>query len=1475
MAGVLGLDRVGVRDGFFTLGGDSILALQLTARARAAGWRLSARDVFARPTVEGLAAIATPLGGEPVAAGDGWGEVPATAFMRGVDAADPALSQSMLIDRPAGLEARLQALLDHHDMLRARWTGDGLHVPPPGAVRAADVIGGRLDPAAGRMVAVELRGDQVLLMIHHLAVDAVSWPVLLEDLATEGPLPAVGTSFRAWARAVAALDRPAEHPYWDSVFDGPAALLGDVALDPAVDTLGTLGHVTVRVKADPVVTALPARFRANPQDILLTGLALAAGGDVLVELEGHGRAEQLVPGADLSRTVGWFTTSHPVRLTATAKAPIKHVKEVLRAAPDGGIGYGLLRRDDPRPPILFNYLGRTGDGDDGLRGDAGDGVPARHALTVEATVAGDEVVLSAAYPRRVLTEGAVRGLLEAWTAALATLADEPGGLTPSDVLAGVDQAALDDLESRHSGLTDVLPLTPLQEGLFFLHTLDGAGDVYTVQQQLDLDGELDADRLQAAAARLLDRHPNLRAVFTTTPSGTPVQVIPAAGAAPFRLEQVAGKEEADRRADEERVRPFELETAPLLRFLLLRLADDRHRLVLTQHHLLVDGWSGPLVARELLTAYAGTAPAPARPYRDFLAWLATADTEAAREAWRGALDGLAEPTLVAPGVSGRPARLPGEVTDQLPPAVVELARAHGITPNTLVQALWAVLLGRLTGRDDVVFGATVSGRPPELTGADETIGLFINTVPVRTRLPAGESWTAFLARLQQEQAALLAHQHLGLAPIQRLAGVGELFDTLVVFESYPVDGDRLDDSQRAAGLKLSGVTGRDATHYPLTLVAAEDEGLHLALEYRPDVFDAATARLLLDRLVALAAEVVADPARAVDRADALTAAERRRVLVDWNEGSVPVAPATLPELVAGWAARTPDATALVVGTRRWTYAELVAEASSLAGTLAGLGAGPGGIVALLLPRGEHIVPAILGAMGSGAAYLPIDPSYPAARIAAMLADARPVVTLAVASTADRLPAGAPRVLLDETLPPVRAVPPEIGPDHPAYVIYTSGSTGRPKGVLVPHRTVVNLLASHTDRILGPASERLGRPLRVAHNWSFAFDASWQPLLAVLGGHELHLVTEEPQHDPALLAALLRDNGIDVVEVAPSHLDQLLAAGFDAAGLAVLGVGGEAVPDQLWAAMAALPDTESYNFYGPTECTVDAVVQRVKEVPRALIGRPVANLTLYVLDARLRPVPPGVAGELYIGGAQVALGYLHRPGLTAERFVADPFGPAGARLYRTGDVARWTPDGRIDYLGRSDDQVKIRGHRVEPAEVATVLGDHPAVAQAVVVTDGGRLVAYVVGPVDPAELRAWAGDRLPSYLVPAAVVGLEALPLTVNGKLDRARLPRPSYAVTGRPPSGAQEERIAALFAEVLGLPAVGADDSFFDLGGDSISAMRLAGLARTHGMALRLRDLVALRTVAALAAGAPIPGNASSTGPAVPAGTGSIGRETS
>ncbi len=512
---------------------------------------------------------------------------------------------------------------------------------------------------------------------------------------------------------------------------------------------------------------------------------------------------------------------------------------------------------------------------------------------------------------------------------------------------------------------------------------------------------------------------------------------------------------------------------------------------------------------------------------------------------------------------------------------------------------------------------------------------------------------------------------------------------------------------------------------------------------------------------------------------------------------------------------------------------------------------------------------------AGAAYLPLDPDAPTGHLRDTLEDARPVLTLTTRQIAPLLPADGPPVLeLDaegtcevlaghgatDLVDTDRIAP--LTPRHPAYVIYTSGSTGRPKGVVVTHETVGNLFHSHRETLYAPAKEATGRRhLRAGHAWAFSFDASWQPQLWLLDGHCVHVVSDETRRDPELLAAAVVEHGFDFLEVTPSFFAQMAETGLvredGSCPLSVVGVGGEAVPVALWERLGRLNGTEAFNLYGPTESTVDALVARVRDSSRPLVGRPVAGTRAYVLDDRLQPVPPGVTGELYLAGGGLARGYLGRPGLTAERFVADPFGGPGSRLYRTGDLARWTADGHLDYLGRADDQVKIRGFRIEPGEIESVLAAEPDVAQTVVTVrqEGQRklLVAYVV-PVpgalpDPGRLRGHVGRHLPDHMVPAAVVLLDRLPELANGKLDRAALPAPDFSAlsTGRAPGTELEKTLCEVFADVLGLDEVGVDDDFFALGGDSIMAMQLVSRARASGVRITPRLVLRHRTVAGLA----------------------------
>ncbi|MFG3288621.1 non-ribosomal peptide synthase/polyketide synthase [Streptomyces sp. NPDC048179] len=1068
-------------------------------------------------------------------------------------------------------------------------------------------------------------------------------------------------------------------------------------------------------------------------------------------------------------------------------------------------------------------------------------------------------------PRDVFRHKSVAGL-----ATVATTAADAEARAEDTVLLDLTDAERAEVATLPAG-TDVLPISPLQAGLLFHAALDSADDgpdVYTVQVSYDLEGPLDADRLRAAAQDLLDAHENLRSGFRHLSSGRPVAVVPRTAVLPWRQLDLAGQPEDWTRLLAQERRRFDPEQPPLLRLLLARTGPGRHRLVLSHQHLLLDGWSLPLLTAELWARYEGRTPAPPAPYRAHLRLLAAQDPATAAGAWAEALSGLAEPTRLAPADPDRAAAVPHTHTVELDTdrtaRLETFARSRGVTVNTLVQAAWGVLLGRLTGRDDVVFGATVAGRSPELPGSETMIGLFINTVPVRVRVRPEESTGTLLERLQDEQSRLIAHQHLGLADIQRAAGLGELFDTLVVFESYPVAEP---EAETGDAPRVTVREHADSTHYPLAWAVEPAERLRVTAEFRPDLFEAATVRRLTDALTGLLTGMAADPDRPVGRLDLLGSADRYTVLGTWNDNALPDAErlGTVPELFAAQAAATPDAIAVTDGRTTWTFAELDARSAELARVLAGHGAGPERIVALALPRTADHIAAILAVMRAGAAYLPLDPDLPEARLTGMLDDARPVLVLATARTAADLPAtGIPVLLLDapaDGLP--QAEPTAPGPDHPAYVIYTSGSTGRPKGVVVTQRGVANLFHSHRHDLHDLAKQRTGlRRLRVGHAWSFSFDASWQPQLWLLDGHALHIADDDTRRDPELLAEFIRARGIDFIEVTPSLLARMADSGLigpdGECPLAVVGFGGEAVPESLWNRLAALPDTEAFNLYGPTETTVDALVGRVRDSARPVVGRPVHHSRAYVLDTALRPVPPGVTGELYLSGPGLARGYLGRPELTAERFVADPFGVPGARMYRTGDLARWTEDGLLEFAGRTDDQVKIRGYRVELAEIEAALDTHPAVAQSVVVAREHRpgvrqLIGYAVADgADGAELRAHAAATLPDYMVPAAVVVLERLPLLSNGKLDRAALPAPDFTASGggRAPENDTEHALRALFADALGLPAeaIGTDDDFFAFGGDSIVAMQLVARARSGGLRLTPRQVLQHRTVAALAA---------------------------
>ncbi|GLY50354.1 hypothetical protein Lesp01_40100 [Lentzea sp. NBRC 102530] len=1484
-AEALRVDRVGVHDNFFGLGGDSILSIQVVSKARQAGLELATRDLFTHQTIAELATVVRK--DQPVAAlPEIAGPAPLTPIQRWYldsNADDPhhftmpvhlELTDDVDLD---ALARALNAVVAHHEGLRTRFTRlDGEWVQEAvDAVVELEHVSTMEEEALGAagvditrgpvMRALLFSGKRLSLVVHHLVVDGVSWRILLGDLETAYrqavtgeriTLDPVGTRFTQWAHRLAEHVRSgafdAELPHWTAALSVP----GDVPLDrDGPNTAGSTRVVSVRLDrehTDALLHRVPDVYRTQINDVLLSALgrALSAwtGRDrVAVTMEGHGR-EDVLGGVDLSRTVGWFTTQYPVALTVPAGdwgAVLKSVKEQLRAVPGRGFGFEALRQlranalaGSALPPVSFNYHGRfdVAEAEEGLvrgRLDGGAGTAGDSTRPFQLDVVGGvedgELVLSWFYSEHLHDESTVRTVAEAVVRGLAEVVAhcaEPGagGRTPSDFpLARLDQAAVDRLAGTGAEIEDVYPLTPLQTGMLFHTLVDDTSTAYSNRFRLRLSGVSDPDALAEALRRVVDRTPVLRGGVVWEGVEAPVQVVHHRVDVPITVHDWRGLADEPAVGGEE----LDLTTPPLLRLAIARLTDDEVALFWTAHHVLLDGWSFAQVLAEVCEQYTalvrGVEPElPARrPFRDYLRWLAGQDTSAAERHWRQVLSGVEAPTPLPwdrPPVQAHRAESSASVHVELDAdrsaALDRVARAAGLTANTVVQGAWALLLSRYSGESDVVFGTTVSGRPAELPGIGSMVGMFINTVPTRVQVDLDALVLPWLRDVQAAQTESRRFDFVSLADLRSWSDVpagSSLFDSAVVFENYPVD-ELLDDEQ---GVRVLEVEGADTTSFPLALSANSGDRLRLELDHDPRLFDAGTVERLATHLAVLLEGIATDPHRALGELPLMTDDERRQVLVDWNATSGEVVAQSVVEVFEDQVNATPDAVALVVGDRSLSFAELNAWANRVARVFVASGVGPECVVALSLPRSVEFVVALLAIWKADGVYLPVDPSLPADRVEFLLWDAGPVLVVRGSlPDADDQDAS--------NLAPVRG-------DHAAYVIYTSGSSGRPKGVVVEHGSLVNLLVNHREDFAA------GHRLRVALSAVFSFDTSLEGVVLMADGHELHVLDEDVRLDPPALVRYVRDQRIDFLDLTPSYARQLLEAGLldGERRPKVLMLGGEAIGDDLWRRLADVPSTASYNFYGPTESTVDALSCRVTADAPISVGRPLLNVRAHVLDDRLRPVPVGVPGELFLSGAQLARGYLGRPGLTADRFLADPFGGPGERMYRTGDRVRWLADGTLDYLGRTDDQVKIRGHRVEPGEVEAVLTQHPEVREAVVVArevDGHqRLVAYVSGAAT--DLRTWLSERLPDYLVPSAFVELDAIPLNANGKVDRRALPAPDLRAAAsayRAPRTPAEDRVCRIWADVLGVPRVGLDDNFFELGGDSILSIRVVSRLRAE-----------------------------------------------
>ncbi|WP_138763966.1 non-ribosomal peptide synthetase [Pseudomonas lactis] len=1574
---VLNVEQVGLDDNFFELGGDSILSIQVVSRARQAGIHFSPRDLFQHQTVQSLAAVSTRS--ERVIAEQGLltgpsGLTPIQHWFFDTDIPARQHWNQALVLKPLQLldahrlEQALLAVLEHHDALRlsftprdAQWHAEHLGVPEGGVLLQAQVrdmhactalftdTQRSLDLAQGPLLRALLvdgpQGQQRLLIaIHHLVVDGVSWRVLLEDLQnvyrqlSEGQsvsLPAKTSALRDWAARLQAYAHSEslreELSLWQAQLAGPTVAL-PVQRPQGARRNSDAETVSVRLDAErtrQLLQQAPSAYRTQVNDLLLTALARvlcrwSGQASALIQLEGHGR-ETLFDDIDLTRSVGWFTSAYPLRLTPLAEQgdSIKAIKEQLRGVPHKGLGYGVLRylADDlckqsmaalPSAQVTFNYLGQFDQsfGTEALfhpleesAGLAHDpDAPLPNELSIDSQVYGGELVLRWTFSRERHDQQVIGDLAEAYLGELHSLIahclqDDAGGLTPSDFpLARLTQVQLDALPVSASAIEDVYPLTPMQEGLL-LHTLlePGTG-LYYMQDRYRINSALDPERFAQAWQAVIARHEALRASFCWNVGEDMLQVIHKPGSTPIEyLDWSADpQDEHEPRLQAllkaEREAGFDLLNQAPFHLRLIRVGEARYWFMMSNHHILIDAWCRSLLMNDFFDIYTalgeGRDAQLATPprYRDYIAWLQRQDLNEARQWWQQNLQGFERATPIPSDrpflrehAGGSGGMVVGDCYTRLDARdgaqLRELSQAHQLTVNTFAQAAWALVLRRLSGDRDVLFGVTVAGRPVDMPEMQRTVGLFINSIALRVKLPEdGErcSVRQWLSALLDSNMQLREYEYLPLVTIQEHSELPKgqpLFDSLFVFENAPVEVSVLD---RAQSLNATSDSGRTHTNFPLTAVCypGDDLGLHLSYDQR--YFDESTVQGMLAEfkrlLLALVQGFHGDMAEL-----ALIGEQEREFLVagcNQSEQAYPLETSYI-ELFEAQVAEHPQRIAASCLDQQWSYDELNRRSNGLGHALIAAGVGLDQPVALLAERGLDLLGMIIGSFKAGAGYLPLDPGLPGPRLSRIIDMSRTpllVCTEACREQAVELLQGVDCQLLVWEEVPARGENPGVysGPDNLAYVIYTSGSTGLPKGVMVEQRGMLNNQLSKVPYL------NLSDADVIAQTASQSFDISvWQFLAAPLFGARVDIVPNTIAHDPQGLLAHVQAQGITVLESVPSLIQGMLAQErISLEGLRWMLPTGEAMPPELahqW--LLRYPQIGLVNAYGPAECSDDVAFFRVDLASTRgtylPIGTPTDNNRLYLLDGALELVPQGAVGELCVAGTGVGRGYVSDPLRTAQVFVPNPFGAPGERLYRTGDLARRRSDGVLEYVGRIDHQVKIRGYRIELGEIEARLHEQPLVRDAAVGVqegaNGKHLVGYLVAAdatLDPSEqlerIKQRLRAELPEYMVPLHWLWLDRLPLNANGKLDRKALPALEIGQLHNQdyvaPCTELETTLAGIWAEVLKVERVGVQDNFFELGGHSLLATQIASrVQKTLQRDVPLRAMFECSTVAELA----------------------------
>ncbi|MGI0116165.1 amino acid adenylation domain-containing protein [Zooshikella sp. RANM57] len=1390
--------------------------------------------------------------------------------------------------------------------------------------------------------------SELLWVIHHLIVDGVSWRILLQDLEyalnqlqQDKPIDlGLGTSsFQQWGQRLVKYSRSEaltqEKAYWQQVLRQPvSALPVDQPLtSEADDTYQASGELTVSLDSATTQALLQQAnqsYHTQINDLLLTALLLTvtewnSGQAIRLEMEGHGR-EALFDDVDLNETVGWFTSTYPVTLnrdTDELGSLIKSVKEQLRAVPHKGIGYGILRyfNDDqqtlkPATPIelVFNYLGQfdshaeqalsssqqhTGVVLNGSFDNTGPWVSHRrqrsHRLSISGLVSEGHLQLVWDYNRHEYNASTIQNLADNFFKHLTTIVEHciksPSVYTPSDFpLAKIGSQQLDQLQADYPPIADLYPCTPMQQGMLFHSEMQPDSGVYITQLMLSF-AAINPDHLQQSWQQLVARHAILRTAFVHLDQAQPLQLVQRQVELPWRIMDWRGlaaevyQTEWAALLKSERETPFKLDQAPLMRLVLVKVADDQHHLIWTHHHALLDGWGVPILIQDLEALYCAQqqgVPAqlsPVEPYRQYIQWLQQQSVDAAKDYWQRYLKDFSEPSpLAISHVDVHTERSEGELQltlgEHLTGQLMQLAKQAQVTLSTVFQGAWGILLSRYCGNRDVVFGVTRSGRPETIEGVEEMVGLFINSVPLRVQFDELSVLGHWLQALQQSQARHDSYSYAPLVDIQKWSELdpgSQLFDTLLVVENFPMEEKLQQLNQDDAGLPITDLDGIEQSSLPLSITITPGKTCHVRMLYQHDKFDDAAVKRLSEQwqqlLIAMTSAELHLLEKKVVQLSLLSVSEQQHISQIVSQADFKSTyTASVLEQFERQVSLTPHAVAITHNNQQLTYEVLNKQANQLAHQLVSMGISINHLVAICLPRSPEVVIAMLAVFKAGGAYLPMDPGYSAERNQHILAASEAGIVITKNDCLSHLTVEKQQlILLDdfivkkhiETLP-VTNLNIKTNPENLAYVIYTSGSTGKPKGVAVNQYNLAVSTQARYEFYKAPVSSYLLLS-------SFAFDSSVAGIYWTLcTGGKLCLPTDIM--DLANLRKLISEQQVSHLLALPSYYSQLLFADDMSLpdSLDVVIVAGEACSEQVVKQhYTQTNNCDLVNEYGPTEGTVWATAKKLEcDKTQVTIGKPVGHIKTYVCFPESNPdyhqlCPVDVVGELWLGGEGVAQGYYLQPELTQHSFKDDPFSnKIGAKLYRTGDYVRRLNNGELAFVGRHDDQIKIRGFRVELKEIEAVIdADDSVLETAVVYHKSGQLIAFVSAKVEALEglvdiLNAQLNQRLPDYMRPQKIILIKNLPVNANGKVDRKLLTHYVFEETKdayRAPETENEILLHEIWRSVLKKERISTEANFFAEGGDSIIAMQIASQSLKKGLKYSVGDLFEYPTIAGLA----------------------------